>query len=80
MGKNLIPIIAKELGVEIGEKFEIDRIEGKFRFNQFRLQTEYQTGNSFEWVDASDVIYQVLLMGSCEIIKLPFEPHINEYY
>jgi hypothetical protein len=42
MGKNLIPIIAKELGVEIGEEFEIDRIEGKFRFSLQQLQAEYQ--------------------------------------
>ena len=80
MGKNLIPVIAKELGVEIGEEFEMDRIEGKFRFSQQQLQTEYQKENFLQWMSASDVVCQLLLAGNIEIVKLPFKPVYGQRY
>ena len=66
MIKNLIPVIAKEFGVEIGEEFELQGYLGsKHRFNEDRLEVSF--GN--EWIKSGLTINA---LGNIEIIKLLF--------
>lgn len=78
MTKNLIPIIAKELGVEIGEEFETRSIEGRFKLNLDGL--EYKESRASTWMKASPLVLKLLVTGHCEIIKLPFEPKVGEIF
>ena len=83
MAKNLIPEIAKMLGVEIGEKFKIKcagescvarGVHGKFFFKKDGLYMN----------DDSDVTKNEFLpfifRGDFEIVKLPWKPKFNEKY
>lgn len=75
MSKNLIPIIAKELGVEIGEEFAIKGIENtKYRFQNDAL--EVSTINTI-WICSG---LHINRLAEIEIVKLPFTPHVGEYY
>lgn len=80
MSKNLIPIIAKELGVEIGEEFKTASIAGRFKFNLDGLLAEHKEGRVPTWLTASPLVLKLLITGRCEIIKLPFEPQEGECY
>lgn len=72
---NLIPVIAKELGVEIGEEFAIKGIEKtKYRFQSDML--EASTINTV-WICSGLYINR---LAEVEIIKLPFEPKNGEKY
>lgn len=51
MAKNIIPDIAKMLGVEIGEGFEIDGLEGRYKFTEDSLCESLFSGG---WASASD--------------------------
>lgn len=71
---NLIPEIAKMLGVELGEKFEIKGYKGLvYKFIDDELivcddkttETEYTTAN---------MTLVSLLKGTREIVKLPWKP------
>lgn len=74
MIKNLIPVIAKEFGVEIGEEFELQGYLGsKHRFNEDRLEVSF--GN--EWIKSGLTINA---LGNIEIIKLPYNPKVNDVY
>jgi hypothetical protein len=75
MTKNLIPIIAKELGVEIGEEFAIKGIENtKYRFQSDML--EASTINTV-WICSG---LHINRLAEVEIIKLPFEPKAGEKF
>lgn len=81
MAKNLMPEVAKLLGVEFGEKFKIrDKYTGKVKPTTYYicdrgLMTNvdgiYLSNKSIEQL-------QQLLMGYLEIVKLPWEPKENE--
>ena len=74
MSKNLIPIIAKLFGVEIGEEFEIQGEPGsKYRLNEDELEVSFGS----EWIRSGLTINA---LGNIEIIKLPFEPKHDEKY
>ena len=74
MGKNLIPVIAKELGVEIGEEFEIQNGCGsKYRLNEDELQVNHES----KW-ERSGLVINAL--GNIEIIKLPLKPVYGQRY
>ena len=75
MAKNLIPQIAKMLGVELGEEF---KIEGDNRTYWFDLDGLH----SGEYVaeDEDDAMLHDLLCGEDEIVKLPWKPKKGEYY
>lgn len=84
MSKNLIPEIAKLLGVEIGEEFRIrivdsgNEIKHTFRFTEESL--EYYDNNVKEWEwDGHPTLYD-LIAGVFEIVKLPWKPKYNEMY
>ena len=80
MAKNLIPEIAKMLGVELGEEFKIKGHEElTYRFASDRLQLTYD--NNIELSDlAANVAFVDLVKGKDEIIKLPWEPKVGETY
>lgn len=71
MAKNLIPEIAKMLGVELGEKFKIKGDVGTYEFGLEGLWGDYGT-------DAEAL--EAILCGSAEIAKLPWKPKKGEKY
>jgi hypothetical protein len=75
MAKNLLPEIAKMLGVELGEEF---KVEGDNRTYWFDLDGLH----SGEYVaeDEDDAMLHDLLCGEVEIIKIPWKPKLNERY
>ena len=76
MGKNLIPIIAKELGVEIGEEFKLAGSPTiKYRFTNDQLKAQYTVDDG--WETSMALINK---LGDVVVIKLPFEPKMGEYY
>ena len=71
MAKNLIPEIAKMLGVELGEKFKIKGDVGTYEFGLEGLWGDYGT-------DAEAL--EAILCGSAEIAKLPWKPQYDKPY
>lgn len=82
MAKNLIPEIAQMLGVEIGEEFKIKGAADwmLFHFEEHGLRVR----NVDEKVELSDgvdsALFERLLGGYLEIIKLPWKPKMYEEY
>ena len=71
MGKNLMAEVAKLLGVEIGEKFQIKNKPGLFWLTHFALindRENFSRGITF------------LITGEFEIVKLPWKPKDGENY
>lgn len=77
---NLIPQIAKMLGVKLGEEFKIKGHEElTYRFASDRLQLTYD--NNIELSDlATKVAFVALLNGKDEIVKLPWKPKEGESF
>ena len=77
---NLIPEIAKRLGVEIGEEFKLhwNGVEqsGIYRFTNYRLESKFK--NEDDWNDCSALTE--LCNGGITIIKIPFEPKLGDLY
>lgn len=81
MSKNLIPKIAKMLGVEIGEEFKVDRYEYNgltFKFAENMLMSRSDLKGA-EW-GITYVILSELLGGDAEIVKIPWKPKEEEHY
>lgn len=82
MAKNLIPEIARMLGVEIGEEFKVKGAADwmLFHFEEHGLRVR----NVDEKVELSDgvdsALFERLLGGYLEIIKLPWKPKMYEEY
>lgn len=74
MSKNLIPEIARMLGVEIGEEFKVKGYEElMYRFAADGLKLTYDS--SIELSDTTaKVAFVALLNGKDEIVKLPWKP------
>mgnify|MGYP000599502164 FL=1 len=66
MAKNLIPKIAKMLGVELGEEFKVGNNNVKFWFDLDGLHSE-----EFETADLT--LYRIV-RGEAEIVKMPWKP------
>lgn len=82
MAKNLIPEIAKMLGVEIGEEFKIKGANDwmLFHFEERGLRVRNVDGK-VELSDRVDgALFERLLGGHLELIKLPWKPKKGEYY
>lgn len=79
MAKNLIPEIAKMLGVELGEAFKID-IRGNdiFQITESGIWMEKDV-NKDEWVEIP-FEFMMLCNGDAEIIRLPWKPKMYEEY
>lgn len=77
---NLIPMIAKELGVEVGEEFRIkdeSGIDEDFhRFTDCGLV--YYDQAMCEWQESARIID--LIDGRAEVVKKPFKPKEGERY
>ena len=83
MAKNLIPEIAKMLGVELGEVFKIKGYEEWFyKFDNDRvLMFKHNDDVKMSVAPVSVyVAFLALLRGECEIIKLPWKPKKGDAY
>ena len=83
---NLIPMIAKELGVEVGEEFDLCngmdsciRMGCIYKFSNACLMCADEDDKDCFGV-ASDKTLRCILNGSLKIIKLPFKPKNGEQY
>ena len=80
MSKNLIPEIAKMLGVEIGEEFEVKGDDAlTYRFDSDGLKLTHNSGIELAPISAN-VVFVDLVNGKDEIVKLPWKPQIGELY
>ena len=89
MSKNLMPEIAKLLGVEMGEAFYINDHLGRrvcaysdnnlFKIGPALLHLN-NTDGCFEGSDRDQIILVKLLAGLLTIEKLPWEPKMYEHY
>ena len=78
MAKNLIPEIAKMLGVELGEEFKVN-LNGwnnTYRFNNNGLYGRTQTE---KWI-AYPELFCLLTTGNAEIVKQRWKPKEGEDY
>lgn len=79
MAKNLIPEIAKMLGVELNEEFKVDKYDEltfKFAENMLMVRADFKGA---KW-GITYVVLSELLGGDVEIIKLPWNPEMYETY
>lgn len=80
MSKNLIPEIAKMLGVELGEAFKVKGDnEMTYRFTNAGLKLTHDSGIEIAEISA-DVAFAALVKGTDEIVKLPWRPKEGEKY
>ena len=79
MSKNLIPEIAKMLGVELGEEFKVKGREHIFHFVDNGL-IAYRIDGSVLPYENCLAHFLWLINGEEEIIKLPWKPALNERY
>ena len=76
--KNLMPEVAKLLGVEIEEEFRIKKYDNrKFKFYKDGLKMKWDREN--EW-NINNTWLMGLYTGEDEIVKLPWKPKNNEQY
>lgn len=79
MSNNLIPKIAKMLGVELGEEFKIKGREGAiYKFIVDGLLVSYDDAEKV--YTATHVPLVGLVRGDIEIVKLPWKPKKGETY
>lgn len=79
MAKNLIPEIAKILGVEIGEEFKVKGREYIFHFVDNGL-IAYRTDGSALPYENCLAHFLWLINGEEEIVKIPWKPKKGEDY
>lgn len=73
---NYMAEVAKMLGVELGEKFKVAE-------RGCRYETVYYFDRNGAWDEdgqVADAIIPALLIGSYEIVKLPWKPKIDEQW
>ena len=81
MAKNLIPAIARMLGVKVGEKF---KIKGEnelmtYSFNSDGLQVTYGDGIEIPYISTNSA-FVALLKGKDAIVKLPWKPKEGDVF
>jgi hypothetical protein len=81
VSKNLIPEIAKMLGVELGEKFKIKGEDElmTYRFSSDGLQVTYGDGIEIPYISTNSALV-ALVTGKDEVVKLLWEPKMFETY
>lgn len=80
MAKNLIPEIAKMLGVEIGEEFKVKGDDATtYIFTDDGLKLTYDGGIGIVEI-SSDAAFAALVNGKDEIVELPWKPKEGEKY
>ena len=79
MAKNLLPEIAKMLGVELGEEFKIKGYDGlTYKLTDNGLELATVDGQKTKWFDHGAL--NSLMKGKMEIVKLPWKPKKGERY
>lgn len=80
MAKNLIPKIAKLLGVEVGEEFKVKGDdELTYTLTDDGLKITFAGGIEISQVSTNSA-FVALVMGKDEIVKLPWKPKKGEGY
>ena len=79
MAKNLIPEIAKMLGVEIGEEFKIKGYKLTYMITDDKWLMATDDSPETGWTPAN-TLFADLLNGDAEIVKLPRKPKKGEKY
>lgn len=80
MSKNLIPQIAKMLGVELGEEFQVKGDdEMTYIFTDDGLKITYAGGIEISQISTNSA-FVALVMGKEEFVKLPWKPKMYEEY
>ena len=80
MAKNLIPEIARMLGVEIGEEFKIKGEEElTYRLDSDGLKLTHDSGIELAQISAN-VAFVDLVNGKDEIVKIPWKPKKGDAY
>nr|DAT93286.1 MAG TPA: hypothetical protein [Caudoviricetes sp.] len=80
MSKNLIPEIAKMLGVELGEEFKVKGYEGMtYTLTDDGLKLTYDGGIEIPYI-FTNLALVALVKGKDEIVKLPWKPKEGESY
>lgn len=85
MAKNLIPQIAKILGVELGEEFKIKDKHGEsvsdktYKFSENALMYFHQEDDNIYRIVSRTTLCS-LLNGNYEIVKLPWKPKKGDAY
>ena len=84
MAKNYMADVARMLGVELGEQFRLRRI-----IDQKCLKDTYvfdengfwgKTKGRKRYYNVQSTVWQFLLTGDYEVVKLPWQPKTNEAY
>lgn len=80
MAKNLIPEIARMLGVEIGEEFKVEGVADKtYKFIIDELIVCGEENTNHGYVTANMMLVS-LAKGDAKLIKLPWKPKKREKY
>lgn len=80
MAKNLIPEIAKMLGVELGEEFKIkDEDALTYRFTDDGLKVTYDGGIEISNISTNSA-FVALVEGQDEVVKLSWKPKKGDGY
>lgn len=80
MSKNLIPEIAKMLGVELGEEFKVKGDDAlTYRLDSDGLKLTHNSGIELAPISAN-VVFVDLVNGKDEIVKLPWKPRKGDVY
>ena len=84
MSKNILPEIAKMLGVEMCEKFKIEGMSSDlvFRIGVDGLEMERfdYAEDDHIWVTLASCNFVDLLTGKAKIVKLPWKPNYRQEY
>lgn len=79
MAKNLIPAIARMLGVELGEEFKIDiRSNDVFQITESGIWMKKDV-NKDEWVEMP-FEFMMLCNGDAAIVKMSWKPKKGDVY
>lgn len=82
MAKNLIPEIAKLLGVEVGEEFKVKGDDDELTYiftDDDGLKITFAGGIEISQISINST-FVALVMGKDEIVKLPWKPKKGEDY
>lgn len=79
MAKNLIPEIARMLGVELGEEFKIKGYELTYMITDDKGLMATNDSPETGWTPAN-ALFVALLNGKDEIVKLHYRPDYRQIY
>ena len=76
---NLIPEIAKMLGVELGEEFKVVSKEGNEQICNFTMAGLFEHDNKESGSYNKELLAEIVC-NNAEIIKLPWKPKVGKKY